>query len=47
MSKLTYRLCTAPGGIVPLWIVKMANQHYLPLMLEDLEKYTIRMLQPE
>ena len=38
-SKLTYRLCTDPGGSVPLWIVKLANQKYLPQMLLDLEIY--------
>ena len=44
-SKLTYRLCTDPGGRVPLWIVEQANQRYLPQMLVDLEKYaTINLL---
>jgi len=38
-SKLTYRLCTDPGGKVPIWIVRKANQHYLPQMLFDLESY--------
>ena len=38
-SKLTYRLCTDPGGNVPLWIVKQANQYNLPLLLIDLETY--------
>ena len=38
-SKLTYRLCTDPGGRVPLWVVKMANQQVLPQMLLDLENY--------
>ena len=38
-SKLIYRLCTDPGGAVPIWIVKMANQRYLPQMLLDLETY--------
>tara|TARA_B100000029_G_scaffold269151_1_gene264503 strand:- start:156 stop:767 length:612 start_codon:yes stop_codon:yes gene_type:complete len=38
---LTYRLCTNPGGIIPLWIVDKANQKYLPQLLIDLEKYTI------
>ena len=41
-SKLIYRLCTDPGGNVPLWIVKMANQQYLPQMLLDLETYASR-----
>jgi len=35
-SKLTYRVCTDPGGDVPHWIVNQANQRYLPLMLEDI-----------
>ena len=38
-SKITYRLCTDPGGKVPIWIVKKATQHYLPQMLLDLENY--------
>ena len=38
-SKLTYRLCTDPGGKVPIWIVKRAQQHYLSQMLFDLEQY--------
>jgi len=38
-SKLIYRLCTDPGGGIPLWIVKMANQRVLPQMLLDLEAY--------
>ncbi len=41
-SKLIYRLCTDPGGGVPLWIVKLANQRYLPQMLLDLETYASR-----
>ena len=41
-SKLIYRLCTDPGGTVPIWIVKMANQRYLPQMLLDLEAYASR-----
>ena len=40
-SKLIYRLCTNPGGSVPLWIVRQANQRYLPQMLVDLESYAI------
>ena len=40
-SKLTYRLCTDPGGNVPLWIVEQANQRYLPQMLLDLERYAM------
>ena len=44
-SKLTYRVCTDPGGDVPHWIVNQANQRYLPQMLEDIvhfagKKYT-------
>ena len=38
-SHLIYRVCTDPGGNVPLWIVEQANQRYLPLMLVDLEAY--------
>jgi hypothetical protein len=39
-SKLTYRLCTDPGGNIPLWVVKQANQYNLPQLLIDLEAYT-------
>ena len=38
-SKIIYRVCTDPGGNVPLWIVEQANQRYLPLMLQDMEDY--------
>ena len=38
-SKLTYRLCTDPGGNIPLWVVKQANQYNLPQLLIDLEAY--------
>ena len=38
-SKLTYRLCTDPGGDVPLWIVRQANHYNLPQLLIDLEAY--------
>jgi len=38
-SKIVYRVCTDPGGNIPLWIVEQANQFYLPLMLIDLENY--------
>ena len=38
-SKLIYRICTDPGGSIPMWIVKMANQKVLPQMLLDLETY--------
>jgi len=38
-SKLIYRLCTDPGGNVPLWIVDKATQKYIPQMLKDLEKF--------
>lgn len=38
-SKLTYRVCTDPGGDVPHWIVNQANQRYLPKMLEDIEAF--------
>ena len=44
-SKLIYRLCTDPGGAVPIWIVKMANQRYLPQMLLDLEASASRDLE--
>ena len=38
-SKLTYRLCTDPGGNVPLWIVEQANQRYLPQVMLDIESF--------
>ena len=38
-SRITYRLCTDPGGNVPLWIMEQANQYNLPLLLIDLETY--------
>ncbi len=38
-SKLTYRVCTDPGGNVPLWIVEQANQRYLPQMMLDIESF--------
>ena len=38
-SKLTYRLCTDPGGNIPLWVVRQANQYNLPQLLIDLEAY--------
>ena len=38
-SKLIYRLCTDPGGNVPLWIVEQANQRYLPQMMLDIESF--------
>ena len=41
-SKLIYRICTDPGGYVPLWIIKMANQRVLPQMLLDLENYAAK-----
>ena len=41
-SKLIYRLCTDPGGGIPLWIIKIANQQVLPQMLLDLEAYASR-----
>ena len=41
-SKLIYRLCTNPGGYVPLWIVRQANQYYLPQMLIDFESYATK-----
>ncbi len=40
-SKIIYRLCTNPGGKIPIWIVKQANQRYLPQMLLDLESHAI------
>ena len=46
-SKLIYRVCTNPGGNIPLWIVEQANQRYLPLMLVDLETYANRKIIPE
>ena len=38
-SKLTYRLCTDPGGSIPRWMVEFANQRLLPKILLDLEIY--------
>ena len=38
-TKLIYKVCTDPGGKIPKWIVKMANQKVLPQMLIDLEQY--------
>jgi len=38
-SQLIYRVCTDPGGDIPLWLVEQANQYYLPLMLKDLEAF--------
>ena len=38
-SIIIYRVCTDPGGDIPIWIVEQANQRYLPLMLIDLETY--------
>ena len=46
-SQLIYRICTNPGGNVPLWIIEQANQHYLPLMLVDLETYVKEKVIPE
>ena len=40
-SKLIHRVCTNPGGSVPMWIVELANQKYLPLMILDLETYAL------
>ena len=40
-SKLIYRLCTNPGGKIPIWIVKQANQRYFPQMLLDLESHAM------
>ena len=45
-SKIIYRVCTDPGGDVPLWIVEQANQQYLPLMLLDLETYSKEKIVP-
>ena len=44
-SKIIYRICTDPGGDVPLWIVNLANQKYLPLILLDLENYAERFIE--
>ena len=38
-TKITYHLCTDPGGNVPLWIVRQANHYNLPQLLIDLEAY--------
>ena len=45
-SRITYRLCTDPGGNVPLWIVEQANQYNLPLLLIDLETYAKEKITP-
>ena len=37
-SKLIYRVCTDPGGIVPAWIMKIASRKYIPHMLLELEE---------
>jgi len=46
-SQLIYRICTNPGGNVPLWIIEQANQRYLPLMLVDLETYAKEKIIPK
>ena len=33
---IIYRVCTNPGGDIPIWIVVQANQRYLPQLLLDL-----------
>ena len=38
-SKLTYRVCTDPGGDVPHWLVHQANKKYIPQMLEDIVSF--------
>ena len=38
-TKLIYKLCTDPGGDIPLWIIELANKKYLPQMLIDLETF--------
>ena len=38
-TKLTYRVCTNPGGKIPNWIIELANQNYLPKMILDLELF--------
>ena len=45
-SKIIYRVCTDPGGDIPLWIVEQANQRYLPLMLLDIETYSKEKIVP-
>ena len=44
-TKLIYKVCTDPGGKIPKWIVKMANQKVLPQMLIDLEQYAIKQIE--
>ena len=41
-TKLTYRICTDPGGDVPIWLIEQANQRYLPRMLLDLEQFVLQ-----
>ena len=41
-SRITYRLCTDPGGNVPLWIIEQVNQHYLPQLMVDLETFALK-----
>lgn len=40
-TKLTYRLCTNPGGTIPIWVIEQANKKYLPQLLLDLENFII------
>ena len=37
-TKLIYRVCTNPGGIVPSWIVRKTSRNYIPDMLLELEE---------
>ena len=37
-TKLIYRVCTNPGGVVPSWIVRKTSRNYIPDMLLELEE---------
>ena len=41
-TKLIYRVFTDPGGKIPKWLIKMANQKVLPQIVIDLETYVIK-----
>ena len=37
-TKLIYRVCTNPGGVVPSWVVRKTSRNYIPDMLLELEE---------
>ena len=41
-SKLTYLVCTNPGGNIPHWMINKVNSYYLPMMLIDLEQFVLQ-----